>query len=208
MIQSQAATLLFLLRMMPIYSVERVSGGTWLSSLALGPVGTHTSADTAKSCLKVFLGRRGSLLLFGVIVHLSSQNGRGCYAGSLKSKTKTDLRLISPIGHFLLTCLLLDSLVHSGKDGLCSRVVGISSSAHYDADARLQDLLSILQLKVRLLFLWIWKELVDVGCVKVSRSSPQQRLTMKIFMLDSGETPAICWASRTHALFNRVPSRL
>ncbi|XP_050974399.1 dehydrogenase/reductase SDR family member on chromosome X-like isoform X2 [Labeo rohita] len=47
------------------------------------------------------------------------------------------------LGHFLLTRLLLDSLVHSGKDGSCSRVVSISSSAHYAADARLQDLLSM-----------------------------------------------------------------
>ncbi|XP_026073120.1 dehydrogenase/reductase SDR family member on chromosome X-like isoform X2 [Carassius auratus] len=95
------------------------------------------------------------------------------------------------LGHFLLTRLLLDSLVHSGNDGWCSRVFSISSSAHYAAGAGLQDLLSILRLKVQLMFLWIWKELVDVVCVKVSRSSPQQRLTMKIFRLDSGETPAI-----------------
>ncbi|XP_016113258.1 dehydrogenase/reductase SDR family member on chromosome X-like [Sinocyclocheilus grahami] len=105
------------------------------------------------------------------------------------------------LGHFLLTCLLLDSLVHSGKDGSCSRVVSISSSAHYAADARLQDLLSILQLKVS-------PDLEGGGgcCVCAGqRSGPQQRLTMKIFRLDSGETPASCWASRTHSLFNRVP---
>ncbi len=47
------------------------------------------------------------------------------------------------LGHFLLTRLLLDSLVHSGKDGSCSRVVSVSSSAHFAADARLQDLLSM-----------------------------------------------------------------
>ncbi|XP_016107536.1 dehydrogenase/reductase SDR family member on chromosome X [Sinocyclocheilus grahami] len=50
------------------------------------------------------------------------------------------------LGHFLLTRLLLDSLAHSGKDGSCSSVVSVSSSAHFAADARLQDLLSILRL--------------------------------------------------------------
>ncbi|XP_026880878.2 dehydrogenase/reductase SDR family member on chromosome X-like isoform X2 [Electrophorus electricus] len=38
------------------------------------------------------------------------------------------------LGHFLLTRFLLDTLVHSGKDEACSRIISISSSAHYTAD--------------------------------------------------------------------------
>uniref|UniRef100_A0AAY5E9C5 Dehydrogenase/reductase (SDR family) X-linked n=1 Tax=Electrophorus electricus TaxID=8005 RepID=A0AAY5E9C5_ELEEL len=37
------------------------------------------------------------------------------------------------LGHFLLTRFLLDTLVHSGKDEACSRIISISSSAHYTA---------------------------------------------------------------------------
>ncbi|XP_063069350.1 dehydrogenase/reductase SDR family member on chromosome X-like isoform X2 [Engraulis encrasicolus] len=38
---------------------------------------------------------------------------------------------INYLGHFLLTTLLLDTLKQSGQDGARSRVVNISSSAHY-----------------------------------------------------------------------------
>ncbi|XP_065108514.1 polyprenol dehydrogenase isoform X1 [Paramisgurnus dabryanus] len=44
------------------------------------------------------------------------------------------------LGHFLLTRLLLDTLMHSGKDESYSRVINVSSSAHYTADLHLQDL--------------------------------------------------------------------
>ncbi|XP_057191307.1 dehydrogenase/reductase SDR family member on chromosome X-like [Triplophysa rosa] len=44
------------------------------------------------------------------------------------------------LGHFLLTRLLLETLVHSGKDESYSRILNISSSAHYAADLRLHDL--------------------------------------------------------------------
>ncbi len=67
-----------------------------------------------------------------------------CYAGSWRSNGRRIWNSFCHyLGHFLLTRLLLDSLVHSGKDGSCSRVVSISSSAHFAADARLQDLLSM-----------------------------------------------------------------
>ncbi|XP_016419818.1 dehydrogenase/reductase SDR family member on chromosome X [Sinocyclocheilus rhinocerous] len=93
------------------------------------------------------------------------------------------------LGHFLLTCLLLDSLVHSGKNGSCSRVVSVSSSAHFAADAHLQDLLSILRLSV------VPPDLEGVGgCYMYG--GPQQRLTMKIFRLDS-----IC---RTRSSFTNI----
>ncbi|XP_051997808.1 dehydrogenase/reductase SDR family member on chromosome X-like [Xyrauchen texanus] len=37
------------------------------------------------------------------------------------------------IGHFLLTRLLLDKLVHSGNDESCSRVIRVSSAHCYSA---------------------------------------------------------------------------
>ncbi|XP_046696381.1 dehydrogenase/reductase SDR family member on chromosome X-like isoform X2 [Silurus meridionalis] len=45
---------------------------------------------------------------------------------------------INYLSHFLLTRLLLDSLVHSGTEE-CSRVISICSSAHYVSDRNLQD---------------------------------------------------------------------
>ncbi|XP_062862072.1 dehydrogenase/reductase SDR family member on chromosome X-like isoform X2 [Trichomycterus rosablanca] len=50
---------------------------------------------------------------------------------------------INYLGHFLLTRLLLDILVHSGREEECSRVVNISSSAHYVSDSNLHDFQSL-----------------------------------------------------------------
>ncbi|XP_051814377.1 dehydrogenase/reductase SDR family member on chromosome X isoform X2 [Acanthochromis polyacanthus] len=47
---------------------------------------------------------------------------------------------INYLGHFLLTWLLLDTLKDSGKCGLVSRVVNVSSSAHRIGEIRLNDL--------------------------------------------------------------------
>ncbi|XP_076858120.1 polyprenol dehydrogenase isoform X2 [Brachyhypopomus gauderio] len=41
---------------------------------------------------------------------------------------------INYLGHYLLTRFLLDTLVNSGKDEACSRIISISSSAHYTAN--------------------------------------------------------------------------
>ncbi|XP_060792705.1 dehydrogenase/reductase SDR family member on chromosome X-like isoform X3 [Neoarius graeffei] len=45
---------------------------------------------------------------------------------------------VNYLGHFLLTRLLLDALMHSGKEK-CSRVISICSSAHYVSDRNVQD---------------------------------------------------------------------
>lgn len=47
------------------------------------------------------------------------------------------------LGHFLLTRLLLETLVHSGKDESYSRILNVSSSAHHAADLRLHDLQNV-----------------------------------------------------------------
>uniref|UniRef100_A0A3Q3D9M2 Dehydrogenase/reductase SDR family member on chromosome X-like n=1 Tax=Hippocampus comes TaxID=109280 RepID=A0A3Q3D9M2_HIPCM len=47
---------------------------------------------------------------------------------------------VNYLGHFLLTCLLLDTLKLSGKSGNFSRVVNVSSSAHRNGEIRLNDL--------------------------------------------------------------------
>lgn len=47
---------------------------------------------------------------------------------------------VNYLGHFLLTWLLLDTLKDSGKSGHVSRVVNVSSSAHYIGQIRLNDL--------------------------------------------------------------------
>lgn len=43
------------------------------------------------------------------------------------------------LGHFLLTRLLLETLMHSGKDESYSGIIHVSSSAHYAADLRLHE---------------------------------------------------------------------
>lgn len=55
---------------------------------------------------------------------------------------------INYLGHFLLTRLLLDILVLSGNKQECSRVVNISSSAHYVSDSNLQDFLTLYVLHI------------------------------------------------------------
>lgn len=45
---------------------------------------------------------------------------------------------VNYLGHFLLTRLLLDALMHSGM-GEFSRVISICSSAHYMSDRNLQE---------------------------------------------------------------------
>ncbi|KAM3862384.1 polyprenol dehydrogenase [Diretmus argenteus] len=47
---------------------------------------------------------------------------------------------VNYLGHFLLTWLLLDTLKDCGKQGSCSRVVNVSSSAHRVGEIRLDDL--------------------------------------------------------------------
>lgn len=45
---------------------------------------------------------------------------------------------VNYLGHFLLTRLLLDKLMHPGTEE-CSRVISICSSAHHASDRNLQD---------------------------------------------------------------------
>ncbi|XP_060792704.1 dehydrogenase/reductase SDR family member on chromosome X-like isoform X2 [Neoarius graeffei] len=68
---------------------------------------------------------------------LASQNSVCEFVRRFK-KRKLSLHILINNGHFLLTRLLLDALMHSGKEK-CSRVISICSSAHYVSDRNVQD---------------------------------------------------------------------
>ncbi|KAF7709941.1 hypothetical protein HF521_016791 [Silurus meridionalis] len=72
-------------------------------------------------------------------LHLLINNGGVMLVPEQKSDDGLELHFsINYLSHFLLTRLLLDSLVHSGTEE-CSRVISICSSAHYVSDRNLQD---------------------------------------------------------------------
>ncbi|XP_028846188.1 dehydrogenase/reductase SDR family member on chromosome X isoform X2 [Denticeps clupeoides] len=71
----------------------------------------------------------------GLPLHILINNAAVMLAPERRTEEGLELHFgVNYLGHFLLTRLLLDHLKRSGKDGTCSRIVTVSSSAHYMGD--------------------------------------------------------------------------